>query len=112
MSRALEKPDEYDDNWDALRDLLRERGASTLCAIAVVFSSAPAFLRADVHGFVRAVSVLQNLSQELSDIDEPNGQLELSSPRPPGALSRRTDAARAPRSPTRLRGRRKHRPWR
>ncbi|MEU5893785.1 barstar family protein [Streptomyces sp. NPDC047461] len=77
LGRALKKPDEYGDNWDALRDLLRERGASTLWAIAVVFSSAPAFLRADVHGFVRAVSILQNLSLELSDLDEPYGQLEL-----------------------------------
>ncbi|WP_405638660.1 hypothetical protein [Streptomyces sp. NBC_00019] len=43
----------------------------------MVFSSAAAFLRADVHGLVRAVSVLENLSLELSDIDELYGQLEL-----------------------------------
>lgn len=77
LGRALVKPHEYGDNWDALRDLLRERGANTPWAMAVVFSSAPAFLRADVHGFVRAVSILENLSLELSDIDEPYGQLEL-----------------------------------
>jgi hypothetical protein len=54
-----------------------ERGASTPWAIAIVFTSAPAFLHADVHGFVRAVSVLHNVSQDLSDIDESYGQLEL-----------------------------------
>lgn len=41
LGRALEKPGEYDDNWDALRDLLRERGVNTPWAIAMVFSSAP-----------------------------------------------------------------------
>jgi hypothetical protein len=54
-----------------------ERGASTPWAIAIVFTSAPAFLHADVHGFVRAVSVLHNVSRDLSDIDEAYGQLEL-----------------------------------
>ncbi|MEU9591783.1 barstar family protein [Streptomyces sp. NPDC048193] len=73
LGRALDRPDEYADNCD----LLRERGARTPWAIAVVFSSAPAFLRADVHGFVRAVSVLHSMSRELSDIDEFHGQLEL-----------------------------------
>ena len=33
-------------------------------------SDGSAFLRADVHGLVRAVSALENLSLELSDIDE------------------------------------------
>jgi RNAse (barnase) inhibitor barstar len=77
LGRALDRPDEYADNWDALRDLLRERGARTPWAIAVVFSSASAFLRADVHGFVRAVSLLHSMSRELSNIDEFYGQLEL-----------------------------------
>jgi hypothetical protein len=43
----------------------------------MVFTSAPAFLHADVHGFVRAVSVLHNMSRDLSDVDEFYGQLEL-----------------------------------
>ncbi|MFI2411946.1 barstar family protein [Streptomyces sp. NPDC018947] len=77
LGHALDKPAHYADNWDALRDLLKERGASTPWAIAIVFTSAPAFLRADVHGFVRAVSVLHNMSRELSNIDEFYGQLEL-----------------------------------
>ncbi|MGV9700018.1 barstar family protein [Streptomyces sp. NPDC003470] len=77
LGRALDKPAHYADNWDALRDLLRERGASTPWAIAMVFSSAHVFLRADVHGFVRAVSVLHSMSRDLSDIDEFYGQLEL-----------------------------------
>ncbi|MEU0846856.1 barstar family protein [Streptomyces flaveolus] len=77
LGLALDKPAHYADNWDALRDLLRELGASTPWATAMVFTSAPAFLHADVHGFVRAVSVLHNMSRDLSDVDEFYGQLEL-----------------------------------
>ncbi|MGW4876483.1 barstar family protein [Streptomyces sp. NPDC004262] len=77
LGRALEKPDEYATNWDALNDLLRERGASTPLAMAMVFSSAPAFLHADVHGFVRTVSVLHHMARHLSDVDDCYGQLEL-----------------------------------
>ncbi|WP_406366541.1 barstar family protein [Streptomyces sp. NBC_00645] len=77
LGRALVKPEEYADNWDALRDLLQQRGESSPWLIAVVFTEAHAFLRADVHGFVRSVSVLNSLAEELSSLDEPYGQLEL-----------------------------------
>jgi RNAse (barnase) inhibitor barstar len=76
LGRALVKPEEYSDNWDALRDLLQQRGESSPWLIALVFRAAHSFLRADVHGFVRSVSVLHSLAEELSSLDEPYGQLE------------------------------------
>ncbi|MCT9010470.1 barstar family protein [Streptomyces sp. NPDC054766] len=77
LGRALVKPDDYADNWDALRDLLQQRGESRPWLIAIVFTAAHSFLRADVHAFVRSVAVLHSLAEELSNIDEPYGQLEL-----------------------------------
>ncbi|MER5467492.1 barstar family protein [Streptomyces sp. NPDC002935] len=77
LGRALVKPEGYADNWDALRDLLQQRGESSPWLIAVVFTAAHSFLRADVHAFVRSVSVLHSLAEELSSFDEPYGQLEL-----------------------------------
>ncbi|KOG40739.1 barstar family protein [Streptomyces resistomycificus] len=77
LAQALAKPEEYEDNWDALRDLLQERGAERPWQIAVVFTSASSFLRADVHGFVRSVALLHSFAREMSDLDDPYGQLEL-----------------------------------
>ncbi|ULR52910.1 barstar family protein [Streptomyces deccanensis] len=77
LGRALSAPDHYGENWDALTDILRDRGAETLFRIALVLSSSAVFLGADVHGFVRSVSLLHTIAQDLSDVDDEYGQLEL-----------------------------------
>ncbi|MFD7303112.1 barstar family protein [Streptomyces pharetrae] len=75
LGQALSAPDYYGKNWDALRDILRDRGAGKPFSLAVVFSSSNAFHEANVHEFVRSVSLLQMMARTLSDED--SGQLEL-----------------------------------
>ncbi|MET7894732.1 barstar family protein [Streptomyces mirabilis] len=75
LGQALSAPDYYGKNWDALRDVLRDRGARKPFSVAIVFSSNIAFHDANVHDFVRSVSLLQMMARALSDEDA--GQLEL-----------------------------------
>ncbi|WP_326578486.1 barstar family protein [Streptomyces sp. NBC_00487] len=77
LGRALSAPDYYGGNWDALTDVLRDRGADEPFRVALVLSSSSAFLDADVHAFVRSVSLLHTTAQDLSDVDDEYGQLEL-----------------------------------
>ncbi|MFF0204450.1 barstar family protein [Streptomyces sp. NPDC005017] len=75
LGHALSAPECYGENWDALRDILRDRGAGGPFCIAIVFSSSAAFLDANIHAFVRSVSLLQMMARALSGDDF--GQLEL-----------------------------------
>ncbi|MEU3788517.1 barstar family protein [Streptomyces fructofermentans] len=77
LGRSFSAPDYYGENWDALRDVLFEQGGRAAFRIALVFSSSDAFLRAQTHGFVRSVTLLQMLARDLSDVDEGCGQLEI-----------------------------------
>lgn len=77
VGQALSAPDYYGKNWDALRDILHDRGADDPFSIAIVFSASHAFLDANVHEFVRSVTVLQMMARELSNVDEDYGRLEL-----------------------------------
>ncbi|MFF4043682.1 barstar family protein [Streptomyces sp. NPDC001816] len=75
LGQVLSAPDYYGKNWDALRDVLRDRGVNKPFSVAIVFSSSVAFHDANLHEFVRSVSLLQMMARALSD--EGSGQLEL-----------------------------------
>lgn len=78
VGRALSFPDYYGQNWDALRDILRQRGENAPWRMAMIFNSCDTFARGDLHSFVRSASLLREIAIDLSDIsDRPYGQLEL-----------------------------------
>lgn len=77
VGRVLLFPDFYGENWDSLRDILRARGEDIPWHLAIMFSSCDKFARSKIHAFVRCVSVLHDISVDLSSIVEsPYGQLE------------------------------------
>ncbi|OMI91369.1 hypothetical protein BSZ07_00205 [Streptomyces sp. M1013] len=77
LGEALSAPSYYGANWDALRDVVRRRGARTPLRMAFVLSSSTAFFDANAHGFIRSVTLLQMLARETSDLNEGYGQLEI-----------------------------------
>ena len=64
LGRALSAPDHYGENWDALTDILRDRGADTPFRIALVLSSSAAFLGADVPN----ADVIDRVAQQRADV--------------------------------------------
>ncbi|MFB7651429.1 MULTISPECIES: barstar family protein [unclassified Streptomyces] len=77
LGGALSAPSYYGANWDALRDVLRDRGTAAPFRFALVLSSSAAFLGANVHGFIRSVVLLQMMARDVSDMNEGCGQLEI-----------------------------------
>ncbi|MFW6695782.1 barstar family protein [Streptomyces sp. MAR4 CNX-425] len=69
IGRELKIPGGPAPNWDALRDLLQQLGRAQPFGIALVLPQSDAFLGVNVHSFVRCVSVLRFMSQELSDVE-------------------------------------------
>jgi hypothetical protein len=77
LGRALSLANDGE-NWDSLRQALRELGDRDPWRIAVIFTAGDVFATKNIHSFVRAVSVLQGLAADLSSIlERPYGQLEL-----------------------------------
>ncbi|MFJ7773210.1 barstar family protein [Streptomyces sp. NPDC097107] len=77
LGETLSAPSYYGANWDALRDIIRGRGAVEPFRVALVLSSSAAFLGANVHEFIRSVMLLQMLARDISDLNEGCGQLEI-----------------------------------
>ena len=86
LGQILSAPGYFGKNWDALRDVLRDRGVRGPFRVAIVFSSSIAFHDANLHQFLRSVSLLQMTARVLSEED--SGQLEIFYPADWGNISR------------------------
>ncbi|HEY1703363.1 MAG TPA: barstar family protein [Trebonia sp.] len=77
FGRSIDAPAHFGENWDALNDVLRERASTGAWKIAVVILGGHAFAAQNLHDYTRMTSILHAMSERMSNIEEPIGQLEI-----------------------------------
>lgn len=77
FGQAIGVPSYFGGNWDALRDVLRRRTPESAWKIALIVVGGREFAKKNLHEYVRIVSTLRIMSEQMSDIDSPVGQLEV-----------------------------------
>lgn len=74
---AINAPEYFGENWDALNDVLRDHEPVGAWKIALIILGGRGFAARNLHGYSRVISLLLKISERVSATDSPIGQLEV-----------------------------------